>query len=258
MRYETNVPEGLHLGDSDTDPGAKSGLLFDESNRLVGQATWRPVEDPPPVEEPWADSFVNAHDARTQEQREADAELADRIAELVVTLAVVRAVAAAPRVKRFWSMSLGPRLRALRERLSSIRLPRLTADATSANRVRQLEEVGSVVSSELAAVEPEPALAMTKAEWDARVAAMLAAEAFRDEQFDILRRATVVDPKMIVVGDDPDERLTPRDFVVHVQRALGAAGPAALDDSLYAALVDAALQDEPTTESAKRIGPAER
>ncbi|MGF0118835.1 hypothetical protein ACQFYA_21280 [Promicromonospora sp. Marseille-Q5078] len=257
MRYETNVPEGLHLGDSDTDPGAKSGLLFDASNRLVGQATWRPVEDPPPVDEPWADSFGNAHDTRTQEQREADAELAGWIAEMVVTLAITGAIVAAPRVKRFWSTTLGPRLKALRERLSSIRLPRFTAEATSTSIARQLEAVGKVVSDQLAVVEPEPALAMTKAEWDARVTAMLAAEAFRDEQFDILRRATVVDPRLIVVGDDPNERLTPREFAAHMQRALDAT-PAALHDSLYMALLDAVHQDEPTSEPAKRIGPAER
>ncbi|MDF2846953.1 MAG: hypothetical protein K0R97_935 [Oerskovia sp.] len=257
MRYEANIPDGQHLGNSSKDSGAQSGLLFDdETGHMVGHATWRRVEDPEPGEGAWGDPLAGPHDTRTQEQRDADAEFARLLAELLVALAIQGAIAAAPHVKRFWGTTLVPGLKVLRERLSSIRLPWFTLGATSAKRALEFEAASEVVSSQLAVVDAEPALAMTKSEWDARVTAMLEAEAFRDEQFDILRRATIIDPKMIVVGDDPDERLTPRDFAAVVQRALGA-NPAALDEGLYVALVDAVRAGEQTSESAKWIGRAE-
>ncbi|WP_454728195.1 hypothetical protein [Cellulosimicrobium protaetiae] len=256
MRYEANIPDGQHLGNSSKDSGAQSGLLFDDvTGQMVGHATWRRVEDPELRDGSWGDRHSGQPDTRTQEQRDADAEFAGRLAELLVALAIQGAIAAAPHVKRFWGTMLVPALKVMRERLSSIRLPQFTLDATRAKRALELEAASEVVSSQLAVVETESALAMTKAEWDARMTAMLAAKVFRDEQFNVLRRATVSDPKLIVIGDDPDERLTPRHFAAQVQRALGA-NPAALDESLYVALVEAVREGEQASEPAKRIGRA--
>ncbi|MEU2200572.1 hypothetical protein [Isoptericola sp. NPDC019482] len=256
MRYEVNIPDGQHLGNSRQDPGAHTGLLFDKNGNLVGQATLRPVEEPEPVEMPCGDPFAGVPNSRTQDQRDADAERAAQLAELLVVLAIKGAITAAPHVNRYWGTTLLPWFKALRQRLSSFRLPQFTVGATSAKRAQDLEAASKVVGSQLAVVEAEPKLTMTKAEWDTRVAAMLTAEAFRNSQFDVLRRATVVDPKVIGVGKDPDTKLTPREYSDHMERALGTI-PAALEGGLYAALVNAVHQDE-QMEREKQSGRAEQ
>ncbi|MFF2453950.1 hypothetical protein [Isoptericola sp. NPDC058082] len=259
MRYEANIPEGQHLGNSSKDSGAQSGLLFDdETGELRGHATWRRVDDAEPVEGPWGDPLLGGQqDTRTQEKRDADAELAGRLAELVVVLAIKGAIAATPHVKRYWGTTLLPRLKELRQRLAAFRLPRFTLGATRAKRALELEAASEIVGSQLTVLEAEPALVMTKAEWDTRLRAMLAMEAFRDTQFDILRRATVVDPKLIIAGEDSDERLTPRELAGHLQRALGS-NHEALDESLIVALVEALRRHEQASERRRQIGRIDR
>lgn len=226
-RYEPIIPEGQRLGTSHEHDGAVTGHLFDEDNKLQGHAAWKLVDDEP------ADSYSASYEASsTRPLTPEEEELIEQITVLVLTLIVVGVQAAAPHVQRWWIETALP---AMREAWSRVTRRKEPAAVERVEAVELLEVVEAQITNEPqpgnSLALADPVFTMSSAEWAERYRAMLAAGRFRDEQADILRRATIVDEAALTVEAD----LTPRQFAANVRQML-TSNPKLLTDETAAEL----------------------
>lgn len=226
MPYEPIVPKGRRLGNSQKVDGAVTGHLFDdETNELKGHAAWRWVE------EPYDDDLSGPeHDASTGLTEE-EADWAEGLASLIVFGTVAAAIAATPRLRRWWKRRASPLLKVVWDRVTRPTKTRAQGDTPSRAPRQTLVGYPNVVGQ--AVVESK--IKMSRTEWEQRYGAMIAAGAFKDEQLRILSSAQIQEGDALQLNDAADQ-LTPRQLVDRVKLMLKA-NPSLLDEDTSAELI---------------------
>ncbi|CAM5466851.1 hypothetical protein [Leifsonia shinshuensis] len=220
MPYEPVVPDGLHLGTSRTHDGAVVGHLFDDNNELRGHATWEWVDEPEPEYEPGNDNRPPRH--LTPEEVEAIAELAG-----LLVLGILKTVeVTAPVVGKWWNETAAPAMESAWKALATMR--RKLIKARTPRAAEQIVFIASPSGIEIEKIAPK--VSMSRAEWEARFRAMLAAGEFKERQQRILANARIEE------SADYQEQLTPQQFADAIQATL-AANPALLDEATTAELM---------------------
>lgn len=221
MPYEPIVPDGLHLGSSRKEEGAVVGHLFDENNELQGHAAWHWVDEPDP--EYQASYEPSPARPLTQEELEAIAALAG-----LIVLGILKTVeVTAPVFSKWWNGTAAPAIKAAWNALATKR-PKLLKGKTP-KAVEQVVFVASAAGIDIEKITPR--VSMSRAEWEARFRAMLAAGEFEERQREILATARIDD-----TVDNNTEQLTPQQFAEVIQAML-AANPALLDGATTAELM---------------------
>lgn len=171
MGYEPIVPKGQHLGTSHNVNDAVTGHLFDDkTNELKGHAAWRKVDDS--AEEVHWHYHYEAPRQLTKEEIEQAAQVAGLI--LVGVLKTIQVVT--PHVRSWWQRRFKP---------ATISIWRSARAIPRKIRRPNANEIESAVSNS--------SVTMTPAEWEARIQALLAANAFQKEQILLLSNALVTD-----------------------------------------------------------------
>lgn len=210
MPYEPHIPEGQHLGQSRNEEEAVVGHLFDdETNELKGHATWRWVDEP------------EEYSARRAEYEEPARPLTpEEIEELVefvglVILSIIKVVeVAAPVMKRVWFGKIAPGVKSAVERIKSV--------AKRKSRQTAMPEPTVFVATSQGLVETviQSEVRMSRAEWEQRLRAMIAAEEFRDEQARLLANALIADTDAAVGEAKSGDVLEPREFAARLTTTL--------------------------------------
>lgn len=236
-RYEPIVPDGQHLGTSHEVDGAVTGHLFSDSeNKLQGHAAWREVEDP--EEDYFSRNEEEPPRQLTQEEIERAAELA-----VLLIFGVIKGVQwASPRVKGWWDGTAAPKFKRAwqtfrggrRKAPETIDLGDLTASRATF--------VTSTAAVEIAVATSR--ITLTRAEWDRRLQAMLAAGLFQAEQRRILANAQIAGDERAIDAYSSQQELTPHQFADHV-RSILEANPSLLSDTSTAEIVRALKRPGP-------------
>lgn len=240
MSFKPIVPDGQHLGDSHSHPGAYNGLLFDdETGHLVGHAAWEWVDEGDTY---LYDSRPDPHDEQNAAPRpltEEEMEMAIQMITLVVAGITTAAIQLMPHLKRLWKRVIVPGAARLSHRVRTflrggpsspdtdrfeplVEDPR-EEDSTPASR-------NSTGGADL--VVFEPSFEMAESEWLNRYRAMIFAARFSKEQERILTEATVV--KDSKAGMETNS-LTPKQFA-HLLATKIAAHPEILTVEVLEAL----------------------
>lgn len=221
MPYQPIVPDGQHLGTSHKVPGAVTGHLFDdETNELSGHAAWEWVDAPgqnystsysyDPIYEPIAEESRQL----TEEERE----LLATITAMLVVGTIRAAALATPHLQRWWKEKAIPPFTAIWKRIS----PRHKPDDQTANdpqRTDQDRRATSEMGTELAVFEAK--FSMSRAEWEQRYLAMIAASTFKKEQIRILSNVRITDDDAYRLETKEEKRqLTSQEFSERVKMAL--------------------------------------
>ncbi|MCM3506496.1 hypothetical protein M3666_15390 [Curtobacterium sp. ODYSSEY 48 V2] len=227
MPYEPIIPEGQHLGTSHDVDGAATGHLFDNgTNRLVGHAAWRWVDEPD--DEPVFSYEPDPPRELTPEEIEAAAQLAG----LILAGIVIGIEVAAPHVRRWWSSSVVPWGKTVRARVSAA-VKKFRKEEPQAGFV---EEAMFVASSTGVVLARPDEIRMTSAEWERRFRSMLIADAFAQEQMRVLSIARVNDRQTVLQEPSESEVLTATQFVERVKLMLEA-NPSLLNSETSTALM---------------------
>ncbi|WP_182113848.1 MULTISPECIES: hypothetical protein [unclassified Actinotalea] len=229
MPYEPIVPEGQHLGTSRNVDGAVVGHLFEDgTNELKGHAAWRWVDEP---EENYSSSYVyEAPRELTPEERE----LAEKIAGLILAGIVRGVVKATPHVKRWWSEKAVPSVKSAWKRVPAPRKASSQVAVAESSALDQATFVASAAEAEVAHANTR--ITMSRAEWERRFLAMLAAGAFQEEQQRILRNAQVEDGDRSLEASSAMEQLTAQQFAERIKLMLEA-NPFLLNEETSAKLM---------------------
>jgi len=227
MPYEPIIPEGQHLGASHDVDGAATGHLFEDgTNKLVGHAAWRWVDEPD--DEP---AFSYEPDP-PREMTPEEVEAAAQIAGLILAGIVIGIEVAAPLVRRWWSRTMVPWGKTVRGRVSAAART-LRREQPRADFVEEAMFVASSTGVVLAKVDE---IRMTSAEWERRFRSMLVADAFAREQMQVLSIARVDDRQTVLQKPSESEVLTATQFVERVKLML-AANPSLLNTETSTALM---------------------
>jgi len=236
--YQPKVPEGQHLGTSRKDGETIGHLFDDETGKLVGHATWVEVDDD------GDDGYVPYEPEPDRPLTKEEIEAAAELAALIVGALIAATTWAAPRVARWWETKVRPGLRRLTKRRSV---------HDGADLQMAVEPKVFVVSADGVELEvAQSRVTMSAREWQARMEALLAAEAFSDEQRRILSQAQIVeDGRALGTG-----RLTPQEVAERIAKAL-AASPVAQTPEGLSMMMDAVEraqrpEDEPPALAATR------
>jgi hypothetical protein len=219
-RFDVEVPDGQHLGFSrDTDGAYRAHLFDDETNDLVGHAElFEPHEDefsPLDVDYGYNSGSGAAEEAPYQLSEE-ERELVEALANLVILGIITAAVAAAPRVKKWWTNKVVPGFRVARDGVKSTfkRVPRRRKDHGPTSTVVVASVVDSEPvqsSSELVVAFQDYRIRMSSVEARERFVAALVAREFSDAQMKILQNAQIEDEEGPVELESAVRALTPRD-----------------------------------------------
>ncbi|MHA7172894.1 hypothetical protein [Arthrobacter monumenti] len=222
MPYQPIVPEGQHLGTSHLVDGAVTGHLFEDgTNDLKGHAAWRWVDDP---EEDYSPSHeYEASRELTPEERET----AEIIAALILLGTARAVVAATPHVKHWWKETAVPPMRSAWKRIVGLRKANIQASAATSSSVTRVTFVASATAIEVA--EAESKIGMRSTEWELRFRAMLAAGAFKEEQWRILSNARIEDGDALPDKKSTTEQLTSKQFADRIKLMLET-NPSLLDE----------------------------
>lgn len=227
MPYEPIVPDGQHLGSSREFHGAATGHLFEDgTNRLVGHAAWRWVDEPD------GGSGTSYETGRPRELTPEEIELAAQLAGLILAAIVRGAVIAAPHVRRWWVSAALPWGRKAWVRVSAT-ARRLRGQQAQA---RFVEEAMFVASSAGVVSSNADEIRMSSAEWERRFRSMLTAGAFAQEQMRVLSIARVDDGQSALEEPSESEVLTATQFVERVRLMLEA-NPSLLNATTSTALM---------------------
>ncbi|MDT0234911.1 hypothetical protein [Curtobacterium sp. BRB10] len=214
MPYEPIVPEGQHLGTSHEVDGASTGHLFEDgTNRLVGHAAWRWVDEPDSA------SQGSYESNRPRELTPEEIELAAQLAGLILAGIVRGAVIAAPHVRRWWTTAALPWGKSAWARVSALAMRKMPGQEPPAGFV---EEAMFVASSAGVVTARADEIRMTSAEWERRFRSMLVAGAFAQEQMRVLSIARVDDRQAALEQPTDSEVLTATQFVERVKLMLEA------------------------------------
>ncbi len=206
MPYEPQIPDGQHLGESRKDRDAVVGHLFDdETNELKGHATWRWVDEPEEYS-----PYLSDYD---QPSRPLTPEEIEQLVQFVglVLVGIIKVVeVTAPAVKRIWMGRIAPNVKSAFERVKNIRKRK--------GRQIELPKPKAFVAPRQGVVETvtRSKVRMSRAEWEQRLRAMLAAEEFRDEQARLLANAIIDGSAGDVVDVKSDDILEPREFAARL------------------------------------------
>ncbi|GHH65361.1 hypothetical protein [Promicromonospora soli] len=148
-----------------------------------------------------------------------------------VVLGVVKAT---PHVKRWWSETAVPAGKSAWKRVTGPRGASGQVAAAASFPVSQATLVASAAGVEVALAESK--ISMSRAEWEHRFHAMLAAGAFKDEQQRILANARIEDDDTAMDASSAIEELTPQQFAERLKLMLEA-NPSLLDEETSAELV---------------------
>lgn len=229
MPYEPIIPDGQHLGTSHDVDGAATGHLFEDgTNRLVGHAAWRWVDEPD--DEPAFSYEPDPPHELTPEEIEAAAQ----IAGLILAGIVIGIEVTAPLVRRWWSRTVVPWGKTLRARVSDA-AKKFRREQPQAEFVEEAMFVASSTGVVLARVDE---IRMTSAEWERRFRSMLVAGAFAQEQMRVLSIARVDDRQTALQEPSESEVLTATQFVERVRLMLEA-NPSLLNTETSTALMRA-------------------
>lgn len=229
MPYEPIVPEGQHLGTSHNVDGAVTGHLFEDgTNELKGHAAWHWVDEPT---ENYSSSYAYEPPRElTPDERE----LAEKIAGLILAGVALGVVKATPHVTRWWSETAVPAGKSAWKRVTAPRRANGQVAAAASPYVSQATFVASAAGVEVAVAESK--ISMSRAEWEHRYHAMLAAGAFKDEQQRILANARIEDDDTALDASSAMEELTPQQFADRIKLMLET-NPSLLDGETSAELV---------------------
>ena len=230
MPYEPIIPNGQHLGTSHDIAGAATGHLFEDgTNKLVGHAAWRWVDEPEPDYEP------SYRPEAPRQLTPEEIELAVKLAGMIVAGIIRGAVVATPHIKRWWSSTAVPIGKSAWQAVTFRRKKRQLPGTTSSF----VEEAMFVASSR--GVEVAPAngeIRMSSAEWESRFRSMLYAGAFAQEQMRVLSIARVDEHQVALEAPSVTETLTSEQFIERV-RIMIEANPALLNEKTSAELIKA-------------------
>lgn len=217
MNFKPIVPDGQHLGESHSHPGAYNGLLFDdETGNLVGHAAWEWVDEDDAYH---YDSDPAPHYEQNPAPRpltEEEMELAIQMITLVVIGITEAAVQLMPHLKRLWKRVIVPGAARLSHRLRTFLRSRSFSPET--DRFEPLmedprEEDSTPTSRNSTGgadlVVFEPSFEMAESEWLSRYRAMILAARFSREQEKILMEATIVEDSKAGLKSNS---LTPKQF----------------------------------------------
>lgn len=226
MPYEPIIPEGQHLGTSHDVDGAATGHLFEDgTNKLVGHAAWRWVDEPD------ATTFSYETDPPRQLTPE-EIEAAAQLAGLILAGILVGIEVAAPLVRRWWSRTMVPWGKEVRARVSAA-TKKFRRERPQADFVEEAMFVASSTGVVLARVDE---IRMTSAEWERRFRSMLVADAFAQGQMRVLSIARVDDRQTALQEPSESEVLTATQFVERVRLMLEA-NPSLLNTATSTALM---------------------
>lgn len=219
MPYVPIIPEGEHLGTSHAVDGAVTGHLFEDgTNKLTGHASWRWVDDDDPDDDEYDYTPPASHeDAPELTQEELD--LAAQLAAVIVLVLIGAGIAAAPHLKRWWSETVVPAAKSAWKRATTTLTPKLLSTSVRAAKKEPRRFVASASGVELAVAQSP--ITMSRAEWTARLRAMLAADLFRKEQQRVLSNALVVDHASLDHRSD-SELLSPQQVAGDIVQMLEA------------------------------------
>jgi len=227
MPYEPIVPEGQHLGTSRHVDGAATGHLFEDgTNRLIGHAAWRWVD------EPAGGPGASYETSQPRELTPEEIELAAQLAGLILAAILRGAVIAAPHVRRWWVSAALPWGKKAWTRVSGA-ARRLRGQQPPAGFVEEAMFVASSVGVVCARADE---IRMTSAEWERRFRSMLTAGAFAQEQMRVLSIARVDDRQTALEEPSDSEVLTATQFVERVKLMLEA-NPSLLNTATSTALM---------------------
>lgn len=231
MPYEPIVPEGHHLGTSHEVDGAVTGHLFEDgTNELKGHAAWQWVDEPDDD-----DDFSTANDHEPpRELTPEEIERAAEIAALILAGIVAAVIVATPHVKRWWNEKAVPTAKTAWKRVAAHRKPKEGMAAATSSSVSRPVFVASATGVEVAMAESK--VSMNGAEWALRFRAMLAAGAFKEEQWRILSNARIDDEYSVVGAQSTTNQLTPQQFTERIKQMLEA-NPSLLEEETSTELV---------------------
>lgn len=210
MPYEPIIPKGQHLGDAHSVDGAVVGHLFDKDNKLKGHAAWLWVDEP--------EESYHFHDDEPP-SRPLTPEEIEQLVYFVgaVVLGVVKVVElSAPVVKRLWVGKVAPAIKSGVGRIKKIRWPKRREIASAASTVFVASASGVIAEVKQSQIR------MSRAEWEQRLHAMLAAKAFVNEQARLLSEVLVEEPGGSVEASPTTESIEPKQFAAQITKALEA------------------------------------
>ena len=228
MSFQPVIPEGAHLGNSQDNPDAYSGLLFDdESGKLIGHASWVWTDDDDDDDfsyaggsgySPYGPGSAAGQDSDVRPLTEEEMEIALQFVTLVAVAVAEASIRLAPHVKRFWISTVKPTAIRVWIKLKSIARPRPAIevdDEFEALVDDPLEDSSSSPRTTEIIVFEEP-FTISESEWQIRYDAMIAAARFSEEQRRILASAKIVSDKPKDTLLRGQKSLTPREFAQRV------------------------------------------
>lgn len=227
MPFDTNIPDGQHLGMSQNVDGAYVGHLFDDdTNELKGHAVWHWVE--PDV----SYSSENYEPSRplTPEEMERAAEAAALILLAIITTVQV----VAPHIKRWWINRLMPAAKAGWARVKTLRAA--NGGATTVDVAARSHTVFVASTEGVQSLVAGSTLTMSSAEWQRRFRAMQVARAFSEDQLRLLSGAQVIDGAGLAASADDKQQIAPQQFADRIKHMLET-NPALLSDEASVELV---------------------
>jgi hypothetical protein len=226
--FDVEVPEGTHLAFSRDTDGAYRAHLFDESNRLVGHAElFEPHGDGCEADPGYP--YVNVDRAASQDD---ESDLAEVLAALLVLGVVVAAQKAAPHLRKWWNDTALPFLKDKRSKLPHSSAPKSKATTPGSAVV---VAPAPVVSDDLFTALDEYRARISSAEARERFVAALAARAFSERQFRLLRNARIEDANGFLELESAMDALTPEQLEDGI-RAMLEANPSWPDHETVAEL----------------------
>jgi len=202
QRFDVEVPDGQHLGFSRDTTGARRAHLFDdETNDLVGHAELFELDEAgafSPNSEYMDLAYPEAAQAAPRPLSEAQRELAEVLGIFMAEVIIEAAEATASHVSRWWSAKVVPAFGASRHGLKPTytRLPHRREDHSSSSTAVAAwveDPVPTPSSGDLAVAFEAHRIRMSSAEARERLAAVLAARAFSEEQMKILSNVQIED-----------------------------------------------------------------
>jgi hypothetical protein len=232
MPYEPIIPDGQHLGTSHDVDGAATGHLFEDgTNRLVGHAAWRWVDEP----DFGTGDEDTSHPEPQRELTPEEIEAAIILAGVIVAGIIHVAAVATPHVQQWWKRRVVPAGRAVWGRLIA-RARKQKTPREPADFVERAMFVASTTGVEIA--QPSNQIHMSSAEWEARFRSMLYAGAFAQEQMRVLSIARVDKLQTALEEPSASAELTAQQFVERVRLMLEA-HPDLLNEETAAQLMKA-------------------